>query len=135
MAATVQTIIGGPNRYVINVRGGYAITDASADLTDSIILDISTITTGPAGPNIAPNKLSIQEIWWTINTYSYCLLEFDRGTDHVIDYFQGQGYMDFRPYGGKVDKGTGGTGDLILTTSGGGATATYSFLIHLKLKE
>lgn len=129
MAASVHTSISGNNLVVLNVRGIYSV----ADETDTNILDISSL----AGPYVGapPSKLRINEIWWAINGFSYVLLEFDQTTDYVIDYFQGQGYMDYRPAGGKVDKGTGGTGDLLLTTGGGAANATYSFEIFLRLKQ
>lgn len=126
MAASVHTSVKGNNVMVLNVRS------LGTDETDANILDISAL----AGPYVgaAPTKLRIDEIFWTVNGFTYVLLEFDRTTDYVIDYFAGQGYMDFRPQGGKVDKGTGGTGDLLLTSVGGGATTSYSFIIHLRLK-
>lgn len=129
MAAAVHTAIQGNNVMVLNVRGIYS----AADETDTNILDISTF----AGPNVGgpPSKVRIDEIWWAINGFSYVLLEFDRTTDYTIDYFSGQGFMDFRPEGGKVDKGTGNTGDLFLTTGGGAANATYSLKIWLRLKQ
>lgn len=129
MAASVHTAVQGNNVVVLNVRGIYS----AADETDTNILDISAL----AGPNVGgpPSKLRIDEIWWAVNGFSYVLLEFDRTTDYTIDYFSGQGFMDYRPMGGKVDKGSGNTGDLFLTTAGGSAGATYSLLIHLRLKQ
>lgn len=129
MAAAVHTSLQGRNIVVLNVRGIYS----AADETDTNILDISTL----AGPNVEgpPSKLRIDEIWWAINGFSYVLLEFDRTTDYTIDYYQGQGFIDYRPGGGKVDKGTGNTGDLFLTTAGGAANATYSLQIFIRLKQ
>lgn len=129
MAASVHTSVQGNNIVILNVRGVYS----AADETDTNILDISAL----AGPNggVAPTKVKIEEIWWAVNGFSYILLEFDRGTDYVIDYFQGQGYMDYTVGGGKLDKGSGGTGDLLLTSAGGAANASYSFQIKLRLKQ
>lgn len=132
MAATVTTIVKGRNRYVMNVRGDFSGSDAGADLTDSNILDISALT-GPNGN--APSKVKIEEIWWTVNGYNYVKIEFDRTTDVVAHQYAGQGYMNYKEYGGVVDTGTGDTGDLLLTTSGGAAGGSYNFIISLKLKD
>lgn len=128
MAASVLVVQDGPNRFSYNVRGVYSASDE----TDTVICDISA-KVGPQG--CAPSKLKIDEIWWTITGFDYVQLSFDRTTDVIIDYFQGQGYMDFKPYGGKVDTGTGGTGDLLLSTIGGAAGGAYSFIIVGKFKQ
>ena len=129
MAASVFTVMEGRNKFIYNVRGVYSVSDE----TDTVIIDISS----KAGPNggAAPTKLKIDEIWWTINGYNYILIEFDQSTDVVTDYFAGQGYMDYRQYGGKIDNGSGGTGDLLLTSSGGAAGGNYSFLIVGRFKQ
>lgn len=128
MAATVLTQREGQNLFTYNVRGVFD----TADETNTVIIDLST-KTGPLGS--APSKIKLEEIWWTINGYNYVLLSFDRGTDVTIDYYSGQGYMDYKPYGGKIDNGTGGTGDLLLTTSGGAAGSNYSFIIVGRFKQ
>ena len=127
MAASVLTVNEGQNKFIYNVRG------TGADETNTVIIDIST----KAGPlnGVAPTKLKLEEIWWTIHNYDYVQLSFDRGTDVIVDYFQGQGYMDFRPYGGKIDNGSGGTGDLLLTSSGATSGSNYSFIIVGKFKQ
>lgn len=130
MAITVHTQVEGNNRFVYNVRGDY--TTSGADETDEVVIDLSS-KTGPLG--MAPSKLRIDEVWWTINKYDYIKLEFDHTTDYLLDFFYGQGYMDYRPYGGKIDQGTGGTGDLLLTTEGGEAGGSFSFIIAGKFKQ
>lgn len=128
MAAATRFIIKGRNRFVINVTGAFS----AADETDTVLIDKSTIT-GPDG--IEPTSIKIDEITWAVGAgFDHVLLEWDHGTDDVLDYFQGQGYMDYRPYGGKDDPNPGTTGDLILTTVGGAANDTYSFLISGKFK-
>lgn len=131
MAGVAKVLFSGKNRYIINVTGAYS----AADETDTVIVDLSTLT-GPDGT--AATKLKINEVTWAVGAgFDYVLLEWDATTDQVIDYFQGQGYMDYRLFGGKIPDSTAGgyTGDLILTTSGGAAGDTYSFLIDCTLKD
>ena len=128
MTAQVFTQREGGNAFCYNVRG---IFD-TADETNTVIIDLST-KIGPLGA--APSKIKIEEVWWTINGFDSVTLSFDRGTDVLIDYFSGQGYMDFKPYGGKFDNGSGGTGDLLLSTSGGVSGGNYSFIIVGRFKQ
>lgn len=130
MAAATTYMIQGRNIVVVNVKGAFNASDE----TDTVIIDKSALT-GPDGTE--PGSISIEEITWTIGPgFAYVLLEWEHNTDDVVDYFHGQGYVDFRPYGGKNDpESEGGTGDLVLTTSGGAAGDTYSFIIRAKLKD
>lgn len=129
MPASSRILINGPNRIVVNVTGQFNTSDE----TDTVIIDKSTLI-GPSG--VEPSKIVIEEITWSIGVgYDYILLEWDHTTDDIIDYFQGQGYIDYRPFGGKTDPGSsGGTGDVVLTSAGGAAGDTYSFLISARLK-
>ena len=133
--ATVKTLVSGNNKLVVNITGNF--TTDTADLTNAVLIDRSTLT-GPDGVN-PPNKIRIDEITWAIGVgYDYFMLEWDDGTDEVIEMLQGQGYMDFRPFGGKspaADPGTATEGDVIGTTSGGGAGDSYSILLCCTLKS
>lgn len=128
MTAQVLTQREGGNLFTYNVRGVFDTLDE----TNTIIIDLSA-KTGPLGT--APSKIKLEEVWWTINGFDYVVLSFDRGTDVLVDYYYGQGYMDYKPYGGKIDNGSGGTGDLLLTTSGGAAGGNYSFIISGRFKQ
>lgn len=128
MTAAVLTSREGGNIFSYNVRGVFDTTDE----TNTVIIDLST-KMGPLGA--APSKLRIEEIFWTIYGFDSVTLSFDRDTDVIIDYFSGQGYMDYRPYGGKIDNGTGGTGDLLLSTLGGVSGGNYSLIISGRFKQ
>jgi hypothetical protein len=132
MAAVVTTLFQGNNKYTINVKGVFSV----ADETDTIIIDRSTLT-GPDGGNV-PTYVRIDTITWAVGVgFDYVMLEFDDATDEVIDYFQGQGYFDFRPFGGKKMSAaptTAAEGDVLLSTAGGAANDTYSFIIECTLK-
>lgn len=130
MAAATTYLVKGNKRVVVNVSGAFNTTDETA----TVLIDLSTLTAPSGG---APTSVRIDEITWSVGDgFSYVLLEWDHTSNTTLDYFQGRGYMDFRPYGGKNDPGSaGGTGDLVLTTSGGASGDTYSFLISATLKD
>ena len=130
MAAATRYLIKGSNKVVVNVTG----TFSGADETDTVVIDLSTLV-GPEGT--PPTAVRIAEITWAVGPgFDYVLLEWEHTTDDVVDYFQGQGFMDYLQYGGKNDpRSAGGTGDLILTTAGGAAGDSYSFLIKGTLKD
>ena len=129
MAAATRYLIKGNRNIVVNVTG----TFSAADETDTVVIDKSTLT-GPLG--VEPGSIRIDEITWSVSPeFDNVLLEWEHTTDDIVDYFSGQGYMDYTPYGGKNDpKSAGGTGDLILTTLGGVAGGSYSLLISCTLK-
>ena len=124
---TVQEVVKGGNIYVINVRKVFDTDDS-----DFVVVDKSGLI-GPLG--VEPGKINILEIWWTVSGYNYIQLEFDQTADNLVGSFSGQGYIDYQPYGGKIDQGSGGTGDLVLTTSGGQAGGSYNLLIKMRLKK
>lgn len=131
--ATVKTLISGNNKLVVNITGAFDTSDEA----DVVVVNRSDLT-GPDGVNI-PVRIRVDEITWAVGAgFDYVLLDFDDATDEVIDYYQGQGYMDYRPYGGKQMSGdptTATEGDIQLTTSGGAAGDTYSLLLHCTLKD
>lgn len=131
MAAAIKTMISGRNKLVINVTG----TFGGADETDTVIIDKSTLV-GPLQLAKEPAAIRVDEITWSVSPeFDNILLEWDHTTDDIVDYYSGQGYMDYRPYGGKNDpRSAGGTGDLVLTSLGGAAGGSYSLLISCTLK-
>jgi len=131
--ATVKTVFQGTRKLIVNVTGLFSVSDEA----NVVIINRSTLI-GPDGVNI-PGRVRVDEITWAVGAgYDYVVLDWDDATDEVIDYFQGQGYMDFRPFGGKSMSGdptTATEGDIQLSTSGGAAGDTYSFLIECSLKD
>lgn len=130
MADTVdiQTIYSGPRRLALKFSG---YSDGTGEV-DVVKVDKSTLT-GPNGSE--PSKLVIEEIEWNIQGYNYIILEWDRTSDQEIAVLgKGSGYKDYRPYGGLVDNASGGTGDVVLTTSGATSGASYDIAIVLRLK-
>lgn len=129
MAAASKVIYSGPRKYVVNITGVFSV----ADETDTVVVDRSTLI-GPDGTE--PSKVVIEEITWAVGpNFDYVLLEWDNASDAVIEYLSGAGYMDYRMYGGKAPSASDGTGDVVLTTSGGAAGDTYSILLVCRLKD
>ena len=130
MAAAAKVLFSGKNKYIVNITGAFSVSDE----TDTVVVDISTLT-GPDGTT--PTSVRVDELTWSIGAgFDYILLEWDATANDKIEYLQGQGYMDYRPYGGKNDpKSTGTTGDILLTSSGGASGDTYSILMVCTLKD
>jgi len=131
--ATVKTLVSGTRKLVVNITGIFS----AADESDVVVIDRSTLI-GPDGKNI-PGRIRIDEATWAVGVgFDYVLLDWDDATDEVIEYFQGQGYMDYRPFSGKSMSGdptTDTEGDIQLSTSGGAAGDTYSILLNCTLKN
>ena len=130
--ATVRTMFSGANKIIYNITGTFSVSDES----DVVIVDRSTLT-GPLGT--VPTYIRVDELTWSVGSgFDYVLLEFDDGTDEVIEYLSGQGYMDFTPYGGKkmsTAPGSATEGDILLSTSGGATGDTYSIMLVCRLKQ
>lgn len=82
-----------------------------------------------------PDTVSIREVEYSIQGFSAVKLYFDATSDSPALYLgAGNGYKDFRLVGGLHDpKATGYTGDLVLTTEGAAAGASYDILLHVML--
>ena len=130
MPVTTKVVFSSRNKRVINITGAWD----TADETDTVVVDKSALT-GPDGTE--PGSIRVDEITWSIGAgYDYVTLEWDHDTDDMIEYLQGQGYMDYRPFGGKNDpRSAGGTGDIVLTAKGGAANDTISILLVCTLKD
>jgi len=131
--ATVKTMVSGNRKLIVNITGTFSVSDES----NVVVINRSDLT-GPDGVNI-PGRIRVDEITWAVGVgFDYVLLDWDDATDEVIEYLQGQGYMDYRPYGGKSmagDPTTDTEGDIQLSTLGGATGDTYSILLHCTLKN
>ena len=87
--------------------------------------------------------LDLEQIDWNIQGMTYVVLLWDHTTDDRMILLNGNGYKDFRGVGQAVTGliqtnglkdpvTTGGTGDVLLTTVGAVATATYDITLWLK---
>lgn len=129
--ATVKTLVSGQNKLIVNITEDFT----TADESDVVVIDRSALI-GPDGVN-PPSKIKVDEITWAVNGYNYVELEWADDTDERIEFLTGQGYMDYRPFGGKSPSAAPSAatdGDIALTTNGGASGDTYSILLHCTLK-
>lgn len=131
--ATVKVMVSGTRKYVISVTH----TWVTADEAGVVIIDRSALV-GPDGINI-PGRIRVDEITWAVSPgLESVTLEFDDATDEVIGNYQGQGYQDYRPYGGLSmtgDPTTDTEGDVLLSEKGGAAGEYYDITLNCSLKN
>ncbi len=100
---------------------------------DVIKVDISTILNQNGLPCTRAGLLEVQ---YSIQGFTSVQLEWDHTTDDVAEILgAGNGYRDYRDVSPFMDpQSAGGTGDLLLTTFGAAANATYDITLLLSLR-
>ena len=108
------------------------ISDGTGE-TSVVKVDISGLT-GPNGVG-APTYTSIEKIEGNVQGFTSVRLHWDHTTDDEIAILgTGCYYGDWRDEGCLVDpRSTGGTGDILLTTAGAAAGATYDITMTIRL--
>lgn len=131
MTDTVNStvIFSGKRRYTIQLQN---VSDGTGESAVQKI-DISTLT-GTQGT--APTRLALEEIRWNIQGFTSVQLLFDATTDDEMATLSGNGYANYRDVGYVQDPlSTGTTGDIMLTTNGAAANATYDITASFILKD
>lgn len=116
-------------------RVAYRFTNVSDGTGEAAVtkIDISTLV-GPDG-RTAPTRSAIEQIEWSLQGFTSVRLFWDHTTDDEIAVLSGAGFKDFREVGGMADPSSaGGTGDVLLTTAGAAAGATYDITLIMRLK-
>lgn len=130
MADTVSTqvITSGQRNYSAR------FTNISDGTGETLVTKV-TLSTLDIGNGVAPTRTSVKEIQYTIQGFTSVRLYWDRASDVVIDVLApGNGYREYRSLGFLSDPGTpAGTGDILLSTAGGGSGATYDITLVLTL--
>jgi hypothetical protein len=128
MPDTVSTAVlaGGPRQYAVRLTN---LSDGTGE-TNVAKVDLSTLLLANGQ---APTKTAVKEIQWTMQGFSSVRLLWDRDTDVLIDALANNGYRDYETIGYLADSGTGGTGDILLTTVGAVNGATYDITLVLIL--
>lgn len=128
MADTVtsKVMVDGPRNYVVHLTN---ISDGTGE-TNVLKVDKSTLV----GPNGAePDKLTLLKATWSVQGFEAVKLIWDHTTDVTALVLSGVNYNDWTEYGGYHDGGTGGAGDILLTTVGTpAANDTYDVTLHFK---
>jgi hypothetical protein len=127
MADTVQTnvIRDGSHRKIIQ------LTNVSDGTGESAVVKLD------ASADADADYYSIQEIQYDIGGFTGVEIFFDATTDdESVKLPTGSGFKNFQTSGGLPDPlSTGYTGDILLTTKGAAADATYDIMIHVKKKK
>lgn len=85
-------------------------------------IDISALT----ADGITPATLTLNDITWSVTGFNFVQLFWDHTSDVSIGIYSGQGGINYKDtVGGLHDTGSGGTGDILLTTDGGYDGASY----------
>lgn len=130
MADTVdiKVLRNSNGHYVVNLQNR---SDGSGETTATKV-DISTLL-NQAG--LTCTYTSVERIDANVWGFNYVLLVWDHTTDDEIATISGPAVFDWSYEGGNTDpKSSGGTGDILLTTSGTTANSGYDITLRLKLK-
>lgn len=131
MADTVASnvIFKGSQRYAVQITN---ISDGTGE-SGVTKVDISTLT-GPQ--NVAPTAVTLEEVLWNVQGFTSVRLYWDHTTDDVMKVLNASGYHDYTKVGGLKDpRSPGGTGDVLLTTSGAASGATYDITLVFRLES
>lgn len=132
-AVTVKTIRDGRQQIVVHLTN---ISDGTGE-SAVVKVDKSALL---AEDGAEPASLDIEQVEWNIQGFTSVRLLWDHTTDEVALVLSGSGYKDFR---GKDDsiygqfgnmrladgRGSGATGDILLTTAGTTSGNTYDITL------
>lgn len=107
------------------------ISDANGE-SAVVKVDKSTLLSADAAE---PAKMAIEEILCSIQGFTSVKLLWDHSTDDVAAVLTGNDYRNYSECILVDPASSGGTGDLLLTTVGASATATYDITIVLRLLD
>ena len=119
-AVTSQVLFNGSKKVI---KAFTSISDGTGE-SAALKVDISALIG-------APTTVSIMKIWYEVVGMSVKVL-FDHTTDDLALVLSGHGFWDFTSFGGLPDPAsTGGTGDILFTTTGHSVGDTYTIIFEL----
>ena len=128
-AVTTNVIFNGARRYVVQLQN---VSDGTGETAVKKV-DISALT-GTLG--VAPDSLALEEITWNIQGFSSIQLYWDASANDEMKTLSGNGYVNYQDVGYLIDpQSTSYTGDVLLTTNGAAADATYDITASFILKN
>lgn len=130
-AVDIRILRSGGKRYIIHMTG---ISDGTGE-SAVVKVNLSALLTVDYPP-LVPTYSSVDYVQWGIQGFSSVRLFWDHTIDDTIVLMPaGWGVADFFPVGGLVDpRSAGGTGNIILTSAGAVAGATYDITLWTRLK-
>lgn len=128
-AVATNVIFFGPNsrKYVVQLT---CRSDGTGE-TDVVKVDLSTLLLENGLP---ATSVCLMEAEWDVQGFSSVELIWDDATPAVMKELSGRGYVNYGPYSYLKDPDPGsGSGDILLTSYGAAADATYDITLVLKL--
>ena len=120
-AVATQTLFSGSNKTILK------FVNASDGTGESAVAKVDI-----SGLNGTPTAVKINRVWYSVFGMVVKIL-FDHNTDDFCLALQGDGYHDFRTFGGIPDPASaGGTGDILFTTVGHSAADSYTIIMELE---
>lgn len=117
---------------------GIHLTNISDGTGESAVVKVDKSTL-LASDGAEPASLDIVSARWAIQGFTSVRILWDHTTDDTALALSGSGYDDFTgfdadstPKGLADPRSSGGTGDILLTTAGAAANATYDITLWLK---
>jgi hypothetical protein len=113
------TGVGGTGTYGVTVSGTVNSTTVTGTLVNAAKVPFT--------------KLMLVEAQWTISGFTSVRLLWDHTTDDLAEVLTGNGWRDYSLSGPLADPmSAGGTGNLLLTTTGNTSGSTYDLLLTLR---
>ncbi len=126
-AVSNKTIFSGNIRHVVHLTN---LSDGTGE-SGVVKVDKSALVSLNGSE---PNDLVVEKIEGTVSGMSVTLA-WDHTADVTIAVLGDNHDFCWKKSGGLVDTGTGGTGDIILTTNGHTAGDSYDITLHLRLRS
>lgn len=118
-------IHGGFKRVIVQLTG---IGTAGEDEANVVKIDLSTLRNLDG---VVPTNVTLEKIEYSISGFNYIMLTGDHTSDTALTVLPaGQGVIDYDI----VDAGSGGTGDILLSTDGGADGDAYNIIINARLE-
>ena len=133
MADTVVSQLLGvePMRRVLHIAN---ISDGTGESAVAKTTKAGLLVPTPGNPSLmaAPTSIDIEWVRWNIQGFSSVRIYWDHTTDDLALVLAGSGFDDFDGRGPLADpRSAGGPGDIIVTTAGAAAGATYDISLGL----
>ena len=124
-AVVAKYLSKGPRKAIVALN---FISDGTTGETRVIKVALSSLL---LATGVAPTKLAIQEVQWSIQGFTTVRFLWAHDTDNVaVIMAAGNGYRYYGDVGVLPDPGSaGGTGDIVLTSVGAAANATYDIVL------
>lgn len=121
-AVTTSVLRNDAYTYAIHLTN---ISDGTGE-TNVVKVDKSGLI-GPDGTE--PTSLSLVSARWSMQGFTYVTVLWDHTSDVTAMVMSGNGYENFEESDGKKDSGSGGAGDVLLSTVGAAAGSTYDITL------